>query len=66
MLTVFNNHYKSMIGGRAQTRNRRRAQVLATKRVVQDRFGANAGSEAFVVCGDFNDYRGTGSAIGRW
>ena len=64
ILTVFNNHYKSMIGGRAQTRSRRRAQVLATKRIIGDRFGSNAGDEPFVVCGDFNDYRGNGSAIG--
>jgi endonuclease/exonuclease/phosphatase family metal-dependent hydrolase len=63
LLTVFNNHFKSMIGGRAQTRARRQLQARTTKRIVTDRFGANAGRHPFIVCGDFNDYRATGSGV---
>lgn len=55
-LTVFVNHFKSMLGGRAQTRGRRQRQCARVKRIVIDRFGAQAGDRPFIVLGDFNDY----------
>jgi endonuclease/exonuclease/phosphatase family metal-dependent hydrolase len=58
-LTLFVQHYKSMMGGRAATRARRLAQVEATLDVVKARFGRSAGREPFVVLGDFNDYMQT-------
>lgn len=55
-LTLFVQHYKSMMGGRAQTRERRRVQVEKTIEIIEARFGRRAGREPFVVLGDFNDY----------
>lgn len=55
-LTLFVNHLKSMMGGRAQTRARREIQARAVKRIIKDRFGPNAGDQPFVVAGDLNDY----------
>ena len=55
-LTLFVQHYKSMIGGRAQTRDRRVVQVEQTLELVKERFGRSAGRHPFVVLGDFNDY----------
>jgi endonuclease/exonuclease/phosphatase family metal-dependent hydrolase len=55
-LTVFVNHFKSMMEGRAESRARRQRQAEAVQRLVTDRFGANAGAHPFVVMGDLNDY----------
>ena len=78
-LTLFVNHLKSMLdkrdprNGRKNTRDRRVLQAKTVKQLVQDRFGANAGSKPFVVCGDLNDYLGAGqgttdgiSALVNW
>jgi predicted extracellular nuclease len=58
-LTVYVNHFKSMLGGRAATRARREVQCAAVKTIVTERFGANAGDESFIILGDFNDYLAT-------
>lgn len=64
LLTLYNNHFKSMIGGRSQTKARRVRQSEAVRDIVMQRFGTRAGQAArFIICGDFNDYRGTGSGI---
>lgn len=55
-LTVYVNHFKSMIGGRAETRERRLRQSQAVKTIITDRFGDEAGNQPFVVLGDLNDY----------
>jgi len=55
-LTLFVQHYKSMVGGRGATAEKRRRQVDATLQIVGERFGARAGDAPFVVLGDFNDY----------
>jgi endonuclease/exonuclease/phosphatase family metal-dependent hydrolase len=39
-LTLFVQHYKSMMGGRKKTRARRAVQVRKTKQIIRDRFGA--------------------------
>lgn len=56
MLTVFVNHFKSMMGGRAATRSRRMRQAAAVQRIVTARFGANPGAHPFIIMGDLNDY----------
>ncbi|TDE35463.1 hypothetical protein [Actinomadura sp. 6K520] len=56
MLTLFVQHFKSMMGGRDMTGPRRRSQARAVKQIVRGRFGDNAGAHPFIVCGDFNDY----------
>lgn len=61
-LTLFVNHLKSMLdqddpkNGRRNTRARRVLQAGAVRRIVTDRFGADAGKHPFVVLGDLNDY----------
>ncbi|QPP05892.1 endonuclease/exonuclease/phosphatase [Streptomyces bathyalis] len=56
-VTVFVNHFKSMIGGRNQTRGKRERQATKVMEIVEDRFGHQApGDHPFVVCGDLNDY----------
>ena len=55
-LTLFVQHFKSIMGGRQETAKRREVQVDAVLDIVKDRFGRSAGREPFVVLGDFNDY----------
>lgn len=63
-LTLYNNHFKSMIGGRSKTKARRASQTRAVRDIVKGRFGPRGGqTNHFIVCGDFNDYRGAGSGI---
>jgi len=56
VLPIFVNHFKSMVGGRGPTMARRKLQAEAVVRILQDRFGANPGTAAWVVLGDLNDY----------
>jgi endonuclease/exonuclease/phosphatase family metal-dependent hydrolase len=58
-LTLFVQHFKSMMGGRAKTRARRLVQVDKALEIIKERFGRSAGREPFVVLGDFNDYMHT-------
>lgn len=56
-LTLFVNHFKSMMGGRDQTKEKRLNQVQAVRKLISERFGAKyPGRHAFIVLGDFNDY----------
>lgn len=59
VLTLYVQHFKSMLGGRAQTAGRRRLQARTVKKIITERFGDNAGGHRFIVCGDFNDYMTT-------
>lgn len=56
ILPVFINHFKSMVGGRAQTMPRRKVQAEAVVRILKDLFGSDPGEAAWVVVGDLNDY----------
>lgn len=56
ILPVFVNHFKSMVGGRAQTMARRKVQAQAVVRILAERFGQDPGRAAWVVLGDLNDY----------
>jgi endonuclease/exonuclease/phosphatase family metal-dependent hydrolase len=55
-LPIFVNHFKSMIGGRDETMNKRKAQAAMVIRILMERFGPNPANEKFVVLGDLNDY----------
>ncbi|HVQ59385.1 MAG TPA: endonuclease/exonuclease/phosphatase family protein [Solirubrobacterales bacterium] len=55
-LTLFVNHFKSMIRTREETRPKRERQAAGVRKIVEDRFGPNPGDENFVVVGDLNDY----------
>ena len=55
-LTLFVNHFKSMIKTRKETREKRQHQAAGVKAIIEERFGSNSGNEDFIVLGDFNDY----------
>lgn len=55
-LPVFVNHFKSMMGGRRETRRRRQTQSKELIKILRERFGKNFGDHDFIVLGDLNDY----------
>ncbi|MEN8157818.1 MAG: endonuclease/exonuclease/phosphatase family protein [Bacteroidota bacterium] len=61
-LIVYNNHFKSMIRTRAETRDRRREQVDRVADIITDKWGPNY-DKNIVVLGDFNDYTGAETAL---
>jgi endonuclease/exonuclease/phosphatase family metal-dependent hydrolase len=54
-LPIFICHFKSMTGGRDETRVVREAEAAAVREIIEDRFAEPAASEWLVV-GDLNDY----------
>jgi endonuclease/exonuclease/phosphatase family metal-dependent hydrolase len=54
--TLFVNHFKSMLGGRAETMNRRKVQAERVVQIVKNKFGNNPGKENFAIVGDLNDH----------
>lgn len=56
VVTLFVNHLKSMMGGRAQTRPRRELQSAAVRQVVEERFDGKLDRRKFIILGDLNDY----------
>jgi endonuclease/exonuclease/phosphatase family metal-dependent hydrolase len=66
-LTLFVNHFKSMLGGRKQTRAKRLKQAKAVRQIVEDRFGNAPGDAKWIVLGDLNDFpepdQGTTTAL---
>ncbi len=54
-LSVFVCHFKSMHGGRWQTRPVRQQEALAVRRLI-DRSFPDPAKASWIVCGDFNDY----------
>lgn len=63
-LTLFVNHFKAMLGGRARTRNRRKVQADEVRKIVRDRFGPSAGDAPWIIAGDLNDYLDGEEGIG--
>lgn len=55
-VTIYVNHFKSMIGGRKETRPKRERQAAKVMEIVTERFGSAPGDSPFVVLGDLNDY----------
>ncbi len=55
-MTLFVNHFKSMLGGREETRPKRERQARAVRKIVTERFGADAGKHPFAILGNLNDY----------
>lgn len=55
-VTLFANHFKSMINTREETRPKRELQAAEARKIIEGRFGSNPGSEKFIVLGDLNDY----------
>jgi len=70
-LTLYVVHLKSMGGGREGVDGRhatmpiRRAETLAVRRIIEDRFGAgHTHTKRFAICGDMNDYQERIDVIG--
>jgi endonuclease/exonuclease/phosphatase family metal-dependent hydrolase len=65
-LTLFVNHFKSMLDknnpaqGRKTTRAKRAKQAAEVKKIVEARFGPTPGSAPWAVLGDLNDFLGPG------
>jgi len=55
-LTLYVNHFKSMIGGRDETKERREEQVARVAKIVDDSWSGVGYQGNFIVLGDFNDY----------
>lgn len=55
VLTVYNNHFKSMMEGRKATRARRMEQAEAMRDILVSDWGAGLDGD-FAVVGDLNDY----------
>lgn len=55
-ITLFVNHFKSMMEGRKETSARRERQADQVRQIATARFGRQAASRPFVVLGDLNDY----------
>ncbi len=55
-LTIYTCHFKSMHPGRDTTRLYRRAEALAVRRIIEERFGRRADEANWIIAGDLNDY----------
>lgn len=55
VLTLYGNHFKSMMGGRAATRSRRVVQAEGVRAILERDWGPALDGN-FVVLGDLNDY----------
>ncbi len=66
-LSLYGNHFKSMIGGRKETRNRRKAQAEGVRDIIEADYGPTLDGN-IVVLGDLNDYpqrgQGTTTSLG--
>lgn len=56
LLTVYVNHFKSLMGGRSNTYNRRKEQVDRVSEIITDHWKDKDYDGNFIVLGDFNDY----------
>jgi endonuclease/exonuclease/phosphatase family metal-dependent hydrolase len=55
-LSIYVCHFKSMCGGRAETRCIREAESRAVCRLVRDKFGNSIDKKDWLIVGDLNDY----------
>jgi len=63
-LTLYVNHFKSMIGGRKETKPRREEQAKRVAQLINDRWGGSNFQGNFIVLGDLNDYPDTNTSLG--
>lgn len=56
ILSLYVNHYKSMMEGRDETKDRRKEQVERTAEIVDNWWKPEKYKGNFIVAGDFNDY----------
>lgn len=62
-LTIYVNHFKSMIGGRPQTKPKRVEQANRVAQFITQQWGPNFDGN-FVVLGDLNDYPDADTSLG--
>lgn len=55
-LTIFVNHFKSMLGGREQTMAKRKRQAERVVEIIKEKFGNDPSNDNFIVMGDLNDF----------
>ena len=63
-LVLYVNHFKSMIGGRSDTKPRRGEQVQRVAEIIDEQWACAEYEGNFVVLGDFNDYIDGETALG--
>ena len=59
ILPVFLCHFKSMIGGRSETRHIREVEATTVKEIIENRFGTDPSGDDWIILGDLNDYMET-------
>jgi len=55
-LTLFVNHFKSMLEGREESMPRRQQQAEEVVKIIKERFGDDPSQHNWVMLGDLNDY----------
>ncbi len=55
-LCLYVNHFKSMIGGRDATKQRREMQVARVAEIIKERWEGRDYAGNFIILGDLNDY----------
>jgi len=63
-LTIYVNHFKSMIGGRRQTKPKRVEQANRVAQLITEQWGSTNFDGNFVVLGDLNDYPDANTSLG--
>ena len=55
-LSFYVNHFKSMIGGRSETKPKREKQATRVAEIITERWGPGGYKGDYIVLGDLNDY----------
>ncbi|UCC78347.1 MAG: endonuclease/exonuclease/phosphatase family protein [Candidatus Zixiibacteriota bacterium] len=63
-LTLFVCHFKSMSGGRDETRCVREAEAKAVRKIIENKFGGDVSDSDWSILGDFNDYLSGNHSLG--
>ena len=65
ILRLYINHFKSMIGGRKQTKEKRKEQVKKVSEIIDENWADAEYKGDYIVLGDFNDYPGVGTSLNK-